>query len=158
VSRRRRGRGRDLFAARPRPQADVYVLGVVLGGGRVFTAPGPADHGLPLKLFGYHLGCHYADVLVGYFKGPLVLPGSLEGLDEASQPLLLGKLRSRPLLLAVTTPAEALAPQEWLRLQGAMAPIPEPAAGTDPKASTLPARPSDARTSLTGGSGPSTPA
>ena len=35
-------------------------------------------------------------------------------------------------------PAEALAPQEWLRLQGAMAPTPEsPAAGTDPRASTL---------------------
>jgi hypothetical protein len=38
----------------------------------------------------------------------------------------------------VTTPAEALPPGEWLRLQGAMPPIPEPpAAGTDGGASTL---------------------
>jgi hypothetical protein len=126
------------FEVRPRLQADVYVLGVVLGGGRVFYAPDPADHGLLLKLFGYHMGGLYVDVLLGYFREPLVLPVSLEGLDEEALRRLLGKLRTRLLLLAVTTPAEALAPQEWLRLQGAMTVIPEPAAaGTDGGASTL---------------------
>jgi hypothetical protein len=114
-----------------------YVLGVVLGGGRVFYAPDPADHGLLLKLFGYHMGGHYVDVLLGYFREPPVVPESLDGLDEAALRRLLGKLRTRLLLLAVTTPAEALPPEEWLRLQGAMAPTPEPAAGTDPRASAL---------------------
>jgi hypothetical protein len=126
------------FEVRPRLGADVYVLSVVLGGGRVFYAPDPDDHELLLKLFGYHMGGLYVDVLLGYFREPLVLPESLEGLDEAALRRLLGKLRTRLLLLAVTTPAEALAPQEWLRLQGAMAVAPEsPAAGTDPQASTL---------------------
>jgi hypothetical protein len=110
---------------------------VVLGGGRVYYAPDPADHGLLLKLFGYHMGGHYVEVLVEYFKEPLVLPESLEALDEGSLRRLLGKLRTKLLLLATTTPAETLAPQEWLRLQGAMPPIPEPAAGADPRASAL---------------------
>jgi hypothetical protein len=126
-----------LFAVRPRLAHPHYVLGVVLGGGRVYYAPDPDDHGLLLKLFGYHLGGPSVDVLLGYFREPLVLPESLEGLDEASLRRLLGKLRTKLLLLATTTPAEALAPQEWLRLQGAMAPTPEPAAGADGGASTL---------------------
>jgi hypothetical protein len=125
------------FEVRRRLGADVYVLSVVLGGGRVFYAPGPADHGLLLRLFGYHMGGHCIDVLLDYFREPPVVPASLEGLDEAALRRLLGKVRTRLLLLAVTTPAEALAPQEWLRLQGAMPPIPGPAAGTDPQASTL---------------------
>jgi hypothetical protein len=125
------------FEVRPRLGVHVYVLGVVLGGGRVFYAPDPADQGLLLRLFGYHMGNLYVDVLLGYFRDPPVVPASLEGLDEAALRRLLGKLRTRLLLLAVTTPAEALPPQEWLRLQGAMAPTPEPAAGTDPRASAL---------------------
>jgi hypothetical protein len=126
------------FEVRPRLAHPHYVLGVVLGGGRVYSAPDPDDHGLLLKLFGYHLGGPYVDVLLGYFREPLVLPESLEGLDEAALRRLLGKLRTKLLLLATTTPAEALAPEEWLRLQGAMPPIPEPpAAGTDATASTL---------------------
>jgi hypothetical protein len=44
------------FAVRPRLGAGVYVLSMVLGGGRVFYAPDPDDHGLLLKLFGYHMG------------------------------------------------------------------------------------------------------
>jgi len=125
------------FAVRPRLAHPHYVLGVVLGGGRVYYAPDPADHGLLLKLLGYQMGGPYVDVLLDYFREPLVLPGSLEGLDEAALRRLLGKLRTKLLLLATTTPAEALPPEEWLRLQGAMPPIPEPAAGTDPRASTL---------------------
>jgi hypothetical protein len=126
------------FAVRPRLAHPHYVLGVVLGGGRVYYAPDPADHGLLLRLLGYQLGGPYVDVLLGYFREPLVLPGSLEGLDEAALRRLLGKLRTQLLLLATTTPAEALPPEEWLRLQGAMPPTPEPAAaGTDPRASTL---------------------
>src|SRR5262249_61101516 len=113
----------------------------VRAGGRVYYAPDPGDHGLLLKLFGYHMGGHYVDVLVDYFKEPLVLPESLEGLDEAALRRLLGKLRTKLLLLATTTPAEALPPEEWLRLQGAMPSVPEPAAGTDPRASTLAALP-----------------
>ena len=126
-----------LFAVQPRLAHPHYVLGVVLGGGRVYYAPDPADHELLLKLFGYHMGGLYVDVLLDYFREPLVLPGSLEGLDEAALRRLLGKLRTKVLLLATTTPAEALPPEEWLRLQGAMPPIPEPAAGTDTRASTL---------------------
>jgi hypothetical protein len=126
-----------LFEVRPRLAHPHYVLGVVLGGGRVFYAPDPADHGLLLRLLGYQMGGHYVDVLLDYFREPLVLPGSLEGLDEAALRRLLGKLRTQLLLLATTTPAEALPPEEWLRLQGAMAPTPEPAAGADPLASTL---------------------
>jgi hypothetical protein len=126
-----------LFAVRPRLAHPHYVLGVVLGGGRVYYAPDPADHGLLLRLLGYEMGNHYVDVLVDYFKEPLVLPESLEGLDEAALRRLLGKVRTKLLLLATTTPAEALPPEEWLRLQGAMPPIPEPAAGTDGGASTL---------------------
>jgi hypothetical protein len=125
------------FAVRPRLAHPHYVLGVVLGGGRVFYAPDPADHGLLLKLFAYQLGAPYVDVLLDYFREPFVLPESLDGLDEGALHRLQRKLRTHLLLLATTTPAEALAPQEWLRLQGAMPPIPEPAAGTDPRASTL---------------------
>jgi hypothetical protein len=125
------------FAVRPRLAHPHYVLGVVLGGGRVYYAPDPADHGLLLKLFGYHIGGPYVDVLLDYFREPFVLPESLDGLDEGALRCLLGKLRTQLLLLATTTPAEALAPQEWLRLQGAMTPTPEPAAGSDPRASTL---------------------
>jgi hypothetical protein len=125
------------FAVRPRLAHPHYVLGVVLGGGRVYYAPDPDDHGLLLKLFGYQMGGHYVDVLLGYFREPLVLPGSLDGLDEGALRRLLGKLRTKLLLLATTTPAEALPPEEWLRLQGAMPPTPEPASGTDPRASTL---------------------
>jgi hypothetical protein len=125
------------FAVRPRLAHPHYVLGVVLGGGRVYYAPDPADHGLLLKLFGYHMGGPYVDVLLDYFREPFVLPESLDGLDEGALRRLLGKLRTQLLLLATTTPAEALPPEEWLRLQGAMPPVPEPAAGTDPRASTL---------------------
>jgi hypothetical protein len=125
------------FEVRPRLAYPHYVLGVVLGGGRVYYAPDPADHGLLLRLFGYEMGGPYIDVLLDYFREPLVLPESLEGLDEESLRRLLGKLRTRLLLLATTTPAEALPPEEWLRLQGAMPPIPEPVAGTDAGASTL---------------------
>jgi hypothetical protein len=125
------------FAVRPRLAFPIYVLAEVLGGGRVFYAPDPDDHGLLLKLFGYHMGGYYVDVLLGYFREPPVVPESLDGLDEAALRRLLGKLRTQLLLLATTTPAEALPPEEWLRLQGAMPPIPEPAAGADPTASTL---------------------
>jgi hypothetical protein len=125
------------FAVRPRLAHPHYVLGVVLGGGRVFYAPDPDDHGLLLKLLGYQMGGLYVDVLLDYFKEPLVLPESLDGLDEAALRRLLGKLRTQLLLLATTTPAEALPPEEWLRLQGAMPPTPEPAAGADPRAATL---------------------
>ena len=125
------------FAVRPRLAYPHYVLGVVLGGGRVYYAPDPADHGLLLRLLGYELGHHYIDVLLDYFREPLVLPESLDGLDEAALRRLLGKLRTQLLLLATTTPAEALPPEEWLRLQGAMPPVPEPAAGADTRASTL---------------------
>jgi hypothetical protein len=118
--------------------ADVYVLAEVLGGGRVFTAPDPADHGLLLKLLGFHLGGLYVDVLLDHFREPPVVPASLEGLDEGALRRLLAKLRTKLVILALTTPAEALAPEEWLRLQGAMAAAPEPAAaGTDAGASAL---------------------
>jgi hypothetical protein len=125
------------FAVRPRLAHPHYVLGVVLGGGRVYYAPDPDDHGLLLKLFGYHMGGPYVDVLLDYFREPFVLPESLDGLDEGALHRLQRKLRAHLLLLATTTPAEALPPEEWLRLQGAMPPIPEPAAGADPRASTL---------------------
>jgi hypothetical protein len=125
------------FAVRPRLAHPHYVLGVVLGGGRVYYAPDPADHGLLLRLLGYHMGGPYVDVLLDYFRAPPLVPESLEGLDEAALRRLLGKLRTKVLLLATTTPAEALPPEEWLRLQGAMPPIPEPAAGADPRAATL---------------------
>jgi hypothetical protein len=126
------------FAVRSHLKADTYIATVVLGGGRVCYAPDPDDHPLLLKLFGYHMGGHYVDVLLDYFRDPPVVPASLEGLDEAALRRLLGKLRTKLLLLALTTPAEALAPQEWLGLQGAMAAIPEPpAAGADGGASAL---------------------
>ena len=44
------------FAVRPRLAHPHYVLGVVLGGGRVYYAPDPADHGLLLRLLGYEMG------------------------------------------------------------------------------------------------------
>ena len=126
------------FEVRPRLAYPHYVLGVVLGGGRVFYAPDPADHGLLLKLFGYQMGGPYIDVLLDYFRELFVLPESLDGLDEGALHRLQRKLRTHLLLLATTTPAEALPPEEWLRLQGAMTAIPEPpAAGTDGGASTL---------------------
>ena len=124
------------FEVRPRLAADFYILDVVLGG-RACRVPDPADHGLLLRLFGHAMGNHYVDVLLDYFREPPVVPESLDGLDEAALRRLLGKLRTKLLLLATTTPAEALPPEEWLRLQGAMPPIPEPAAGADPRASTL---------------------
>ena len=124
------------FDIRPRLGADFYILDVVLRG-QAWYVPDPDDHGLLLKLFAYQLGGPYVDVLLDYFREPPVVPASLEGLDEAALRRLLGKLRTQLLLLATTTPAEALPPEEWLRLQGAMPPIPEPAAGTDPRASTL---------------------
>jgi hypothetical protein len=85
------------------------------------------------------MGGLYVDWLLQYFAEPLVLPESLEGLDEGSLRRLLAKLRTKLLILAITTPAEALPPQEWLRLlQGALAAAPEPpAAGADAGASTL---------------------
>jgi hypothetical protein len=125
------------FEVRPRLAYPHYVLGVVLGGGRVYYAPDPADHGLLLKLFAYQLGAPFIDKLLDVFNDPPVVPPSLDGLDEAALRRLLGKLRTQLLLLATTTPAEALAPEEWLRLEGAMPPIPEPAAGADSRASTL---------------------
>ena len=125
------------FDIRPRLGADFYILDVVLRG-QAWYVPDPDDHGLLLKLFAYQLGGPYVDVLLDYFREPPVLPESLDGLDEAALRRLLGKLRTQLLLLATTTPAEALPPEEWLRLQGAMPPIPEPpAAGTDATASTL---------------------
>ena len=124
------------FDIRPRLGADFYILDVVLRG-QAWYVPDPDDHGLLLKLFAYQLGGPYVDVLLDYFREPPAVPESLEGLDEAALRRLLGKLRTQLLLLATTTPAEALPPEEWLRLQGAMPPIPEPAAGTDPRASTL---------------------
>jgi hypothetical protein len=125
------------FAVRPRLAYPHYVLGVVLGGGRVYYAPDPADHGLLLRLLGYELGHFYVDTLLDYFREPPIVPESLDGLDEAALRRLLGKVRTKLLLLATTTPAEALPPEEWLRLQGAMgAPSEPPAAGTDGGAST----------------------
>jgi hypothetical protein len=125
------------FAVRGRLANPHYVLDMVLGG-RACYPPDPADHGLLLRLFGHAMGHHYVDVLLDYFRAPPVVPESLDGLDEAALRRLLGKLRTKLLLLATTTPAEALPPEEWLRLQGAMPPIPEPpAAGTDAGASSL---------------------
>jgi hypothetical protein len=123
------------FEVRPRLGADFYIFDVVLGG-RACYVPGPDDHGLLLKLFGYHMGGLYVDLLLDYFREPPVVPESLDGLDEGALQRLMSKLRTRLLLLATTTPAEALPPEEWLRLQGAVAAIPEPAAGTDGGAST----------------------
>jgi hypothetical protein len=125
------------FSVRRRLAYPHYVLDVVLGG-RACYPPDPDDHGLLLRLFGYHMGGPYVEVLVGYFKEPLVLPESLDRLDEAALRRLLSKLRTHHLLLATTTPAEALPPEEWLRLQGTMTASPEPpAAGADGGASTL---------------------
>ena len=124
------------FDIRPRLGADFYILDVVLRG-QAWYVPDPDDHGLLLKLFAYQLGGPYVDVLLDYFREPPVVPESLDGLDEAALRRLLGKLRTQLLLLATTTPAEALPPEEWLRLQDAMPPIPEPAAGTDAGASSL---------------------
>jgi hypothetical protein len=103
------------FEVRPHLKAHGYVLGVVLGGGRVFSAPDPADQGLLLRLFGYQLGEWAVDALLDHFREPPVLPASLEGLDEAALRRLLRKVRFQLLVLATTTPAEALAPHEWLR-------------------------------------------
>ena len=124
------------FDIRPRLGADFYILDVVLRG-QAWYVPDPDDHGLLLKLFAYQLGGPYVDVLLDYFREPFVLPESLDGLDEGALHRLQRKLRTHLLLLATTTPAEALPPEEWLRLQGAVAAIPEPAAGTDGGASTL---------------------
>ena len=125
------------FDIRLRLGADFYILDVVLRG-QAWYVPDPDDHGLLLKLFAYQLGGPYVDVLLDYFREPPVVPESLDGLDEGALQRLMSKLRTRLLLLATTTPAEALPPEEWLQLQGAMPPIPEPAAaGTDGGASTL---------------------
>ena len=124
------------FDIRPRLGADFYILDVVLRG-QAWYVPDPDDHGLLLKLFAYQLGGPYVDVLLDYFREPFVLPESLDGLDEGALRRLQRKLRTHLLLLATTTPAEALPPEEWLRLQGAMPPVPEPAAGADGGASTL---------------------
>ena len=125
------------FDIRPRLGADFYILDVVLRG-QAWYVPDPDDHGLLLKLFAYQLGGPYVDVLLDYFREPPIVPESLDGLDEAALRRLQRKLRTKLLLLATTTPAEALPPEEWLRLQDAMTAIPEPpAAGTDGGASTL---------------------
>ena len=125
------------FDIRPRLGADFYILDGVLRG-QAWYVPDPDDHGLLLKLFAYQLGAPFIDKLIDVFNDPPVVPESLDGLGDESLRRLLGKLRTKLLLLATTTPAEALPPEEWLRLQGAMAVAPEsPAAGTDPQASTL---------------------
>jgi hypothetical protein len=104
------------FEVRPHLKAHVYILGVVLGGGRVFYAPDPTDQGLLLRLFGYQMGEWAVDALLDHFREPPVLPASLDGLDEAALRRLLRKVRFQLLVLATTTPAEALPPHEWLRL------------------------------------------
>jgi hypothetical protein len=124
------------FDIRPRLGDDFYILDVVLRG-QAWYVPDPDDHGLLLKLFAYQLGAPFIDKLIDVFNDPPVVPESLDGLGDESLRRLLGKLRTKLLLLATTTPAEALPPEEWLRLQGAMPPIPEPAAGTDAGASSL---------------------
>jgi hypothetical protein len=103
------------FDVRPHLKAHIYILGVVLGGGRVFSAPEPADQGLLLRLFGYQLGEWAVDALLEHFREPPVVPASLDGLDEAALRRLLRKVRFQLLVLATTTPAEALPPREWLR-------------------------------------------
>ena len=99
------------FDIRPRLGADFYILDVVLRG-QAWYVPDPDDHGLLLKLFAYQLGAPFIDKLLDVFNDPPVVPESLDGLDEAALRRLLGKLRTKLLLLATTTPAEALPPEE----------------------------------------------
>jgi hypothetical protein len=104
------------FDDRPRLKAPVYILGVVLGGGRAFHAPEPSDRGLLLKLVGYQMGEPAVDALLDHFREPPSVPASLDGLDLPALTRLRDKLRTKILVLLLTTPAEAAHPATWLGL------------------------------------------
>jgi hypothetical protein len=105
------------FCVRPYLQCEAYIVNVALGGCRVHYGLRPDDHGLLLKVFGFAMGGLAVDDLLDYFAHPLAVPACLDGLDLDALRRLAGRLRTRLLVLALTTPAAALPAEEWLRLR-----------------------------------------
>jgi hypothetical protein len=103
----------DLFyEVRPRLQAGMYVINVLIGE-KVHYGLKPDDHEQLLKLFGYGgLLNSYLD----YYYNPPVLPASLATLDLPALERLRSRLRTHLLVLTLTTPAADAHPTIWLRV------------------------------------------
>jgi hypothetical protein len=101
------------FEVRPHLNAPGYILGVVLGGGRIFYAPNPADQVLLLKLFGYGLGGLGVDAFLDYLRDPPTIPARLDDLDLPTLRRLCRRLRTKVLVLLLTTPAASVRPGTW---------------------------------------------
>lgn len=121
------------FEVRPRLGAFVYVLGVAIGGTRVFPHPRPEDHETLLKVVGHAWGPHGVDALLDLWSHPPVVPRSLDGLALTDLQDLRRRLRLQLALRIFTTPASAVPPAVWMTLREHLAgSFRNPAAGCLP--------------------------
>jgi hypothetical protein len=106
----------DIFhEVRPHLHADTYVVNVLIGP-KVHRGLQPSDQEQLLKLAGFALGGPAVDEMLGCFANPPAVPACLDGLDLDALRRLAGRLRTRLLVLSLTTPAAALPAEEWQRL------------------------------------------
>jgi hypothetical protein len=108
------------FDVRPHLRYVGYVTAVAIGR-KAYHGLQPEDHDILLKLYGYGLGGYGVDSILNYLSSPFVIPEALETLDLPALKELQRKLMTHLVVLAMTTPATALAPLTWIRLSGSSA-------------------------------------
>jgi hypothetical protein len=103
------------YEVRPHLHADSYVVTVLIGP-KAHYGPTTNDHEPLLKLAGYGLGGHGVDALLDYLQNPPAVPAWLDCLDLAALKNLCNRLRTKILVLLLTTPTSAARPATWQRL------------------------------------------
>jgi hypothetical protein len=121
------------FDVRPHLNAHAYVLGVVLGG-KPFGVLAPDDREAILKILGYQLGGEAVDAVLDFFADPPTLPASLNSLGLPELKQLRDKLRTKVMVLLLTTPAAAARPETWEQLWGQYSAARRASQGGDEKA------------------------
>jgi hypothetical protein len=103
------------YEVRPHLHADTYVVTVPIGL-KAHYGLTTNDHEPLLKLFGYAYGSAGVDAMLDFLTNPPAVPATLDRLDLAALKNLRNKLRTKILVLLLTTPTSAARPTTWLQL------------------------------------------
>jgi hypothetical protein len=100
------------YEVRPHLHSDCYVYNVLIGP-KVYGRLTTNDHEPLLKLFGYALGSPGVDAYLDYLRDPPTVPARLDDLDLPTLKRLCSRLRTKVMVLLLTTPASAARPETW---------------------------------------------